>query len=131
MMLAACELELSDNGALDGNWQLRRIDTLATGGSCDMSSSYIYWGVENRILQVRDIDSNLKILFRFAQHGDSLTIHHPNIVNNKDNLTELEDEELLLPLGINGIQVDYQVERLSKSTLILKDEWLRLQFRKY
>ena len=41
-LLSACELEMSDNGKLDGNWQLRQTDTVSTGGICDMSRSYIY-----------------------------------------------------------------------------------------
>ena len=61
-ILTSCELEMTDNGALDGNWQLRQIDTLSTGGTCDMSRSYIYWAVQNHILQVRDIDNNNLII---------------------------------------------------------------------
>ena len=78
LILTSCELEMTDNGALDGNWQLRQIDTLSTGGTCDMSRSYIYWAVQNDLLQVRDIDNaDFRILFRFEKKGDHLTLRNP------------------------------------------------------
>ena len=33
MMFAACDIHTSDNGDLDGYWQLRSVDTLSTGCS--------------------------------------------------------------------------------------------------
>ena len=38
--LSACEIETHDNDKLDGFWHLERVDTIATGGVCDMSTSY-------------------------------------------------------------------------------------------
>lgn len=31
LMFAACDIHTSDNGDLDGYWQLRSVDTLSTG----------------------------------------------------------------------------------------------------
>ena len=132
LILTACDLETPDNGALDGNWQLRQIDTLATGGSCDMSRSYIYWGIENHLLQVRDIDNNnLKILFHFEKMGEELTIHTPHFVVTKDELTLIEDGSQLAPLGITGTKETFHIEKLNHGSLILKNEYYRLSFRRY
>ena len=132
LILSACEIETSNNGHLDGNWQLRTIDTLQTGGICDMSRSYIYWSVENNLLQLRDIDnSNLKILFRFEKKGDQLNIHSPFKVITKDELEPLEDDELLRPFGIYGTTADFSIEQLNSSQLVLRNEDYRFHFRKY
>jgi hypothetical protein len=130
--LAACELETSNNGKLDGNWQLRQIDTLSTGGTTDMSHSYIYWAVENHLLQVRDIDdSNLTIFFQFEKAGSQLTIQSPYKVVTKDQLEAIEDEETLRPFGIVGLQDTFQFEELSGKVLTLKNQFYRLHFRRY
>lgn len=131
-LLISCELEVLDNGALDGNWQLRQIDTLATGGTCDMSYSYIYWAVESHILQVRDIDNgNLKILFRYEKQGDELMIHTPFHVITKDELKPVEDAELLTPFGIIGTKDSFHIEKLNHSNLVMKNENYQLYFRRY
>lgn len=131
-LLTSCELETSGNGHLDGNWQLRQIDTLSTCGICDMSNSYIYWGVENNLLQIRDIDDgNLKIFFRFSRENNILTIHSPYRVITKDELMPVEDIALLQPLGITDTQDSFTIEKLSSGKLILQNDHYRFHFRKY
>lgn len=131
-LLISCELEVLDKGDIDGHWQLRQIDTLATGGTCDMSYSNIYWAVESNILQVRYIDnSNLKILFRYEKQGDELMIHTPFHVITKDELEPVEDAELLTPFGIIGTKDSFHIEKLSHSNLVMKNENYQLYFRRY
>ena len=36
MLMASCELEMSDNGKLDGFWQLRRLGTLRRFLACSL-----------------------------------------------------------------------------------------------
>ena len=131
-LLTACELETPNSGKLDGNWQLRQIDTLATGGTCDMSYSYVYWAVENHLLQVRDIDNhNLKIFFKYEQPGDELNIHSPHQVITKNELIPLENDSLLTPLGIAGIKDNFLIEKLNHEHLVLKNLRYKLHFRRY
>ena len=132
LFITSCEIEMSDNGKLDGNWQLRQIDTLATNGTCDMTYSSIYWGIENDLLQVRDIDNNnQRILFRFKHQGDSLILSQPYNVITKDELEALENDSLLRPLGICGTEEHFLIEQLNSSNLTLKNPVYRLWFRKY
>lgn len=132
LFITSCEIEMTDNGKLDGNWQLCQIDTLATNGTCDMSYSSIYWGMENNLLQVRDIDNNnLRILFRFNHQGDSLFIFDPYHVITKDELEPVESDSLLLPLGISQTEEHFLIEQLSNGNLTLKSPIYRLRFRKY
>ncbi len=53
MALVACDIETSGNGDLDGFWQLRQVDTLATEGTTDMRQSMIYWAVKKRAIDGR------------------------------------------------------------------------------
>lgn len=132
LLAAACEIETTGNGSLDGNWQLHSIDTLATSQRCDMSNSYIYWGITSHILQIRDIDnSNLKILFNLKKEDNKLRLFSPHNVITKDKLIALENDSLLQPLGITSLQEDFLIERSDNSQLVLKNELYRLSFKKY
>jgi hypothetical protein len=81
---------------------------------------------------VRDIDNgNQKILFRFEKKGNELYIHSPHFVVTKDELTALENDSLLSPLGIEDIEDHFFFEELSNGSLVIKNESYRLHFRKY
>ena len=54
LLLASCNVETSDNGPLDGFWHLERVDTLATGGTTDYSSGYVFWGVQKDLIYIKD-----------------------------------------------------------------------------
>ena len=132
LLLTACELETPSNGAFDGNWQLRLVDTLATGGRCDMTYSYVYWAVESHVLLVRDIDNeNLKLIFHFDRSSDRIWIYNPNFVVTKDELIPLESDSLLTPLGILGTRDTFDIEKLSHSDLVVRNRAYKLYFRKY
>ena len=47
-------IETSDNGDLDGYWQLSQVDTLANGVQVDMTSSKVFWGVQGKFLTMLD-----------------------------------------------------------------------------
>ncbi len=55
LLLASCNVETSDNGPLDGFWHLERVDTLATGGTTDYSSGYVFWGVQKDLSTSRTV----------------------------------------------------------------------------
>ena len=44
LLPAACDIESTDNGNLDGFWHLEQVDTLATGGSLNLKEQKIFWG---------------------------------------------------------------------------------------
>ena len=75
-LLASCNVETSDNGPLDGFWHLEQVDTLATGGTTDYSSGYVFWGVQKDLIYIKD-SSNSSVgayYLRFNQTNDSLHI---------------------------------------------------------
>ncbi len=72
LFLTSCDIETSDNGDLDGHWHLIRVDTLATGGSCNLSESRVFWGVQMRLIQAVDHDhdtGHYGYLFNFEHKG--------------------------------------------------------------
>ena len=71
LMFSSCTLESSDNGDLDGFWHLESVDTLATGKTEDFSQRYVFWGVEHKLIAVKETDTNReKFYFRFEQTGE-------------------------------------------------------------
>ena len=78
IMLVSCELETSGNGSLDGYWQMTQVDTLASGGVADTRESFIYWGVQGKLLQIRysenDVYLGEGLLFRFENNNSILTL---------------------------------------------------------
>ena len=132
LLLTACDMETPSTEGFDVYWQLRQVDTLATGGKCDMTYSYIYWAVENHVLLVRDIDNeNLKLVFHFDKSSDMIWIYNPNFWVNKDELIPLESDSLLKPLGILGIRDTFDIEKLNHSDLVVRNRAYKLSFRKY
>jgi hypothetical protein len=138
LFLFSCDLEMSGDGTYDGNWQLRTMENLATGEKTDMSHSYIYWGIEGNLLQVRDIDNKdyqdsrgLIIFFSLTRKDHHFLLREPYHSITKDHLEPIEDITMLMPLGINGTTEDFLVETHTSSTLVLKSETVRMRFRKY
>ena len=77
--LASCEIETSDNGDFDGFWHLERVDTLATGGTTDLSKKRVFWGVQYKLISVRDVDVDKQhgYYLRFTQTSDKIVTHTP------------------------------------------------------
>ena len=137
--LAACDFETSDNGDLDGFWQLQQMDTLATGSSGDMRYSKIVCAVQVRLMEFRKSDdTGTGILFRFEQRNDSLVLTNP--VQNNRNISDslVSNPATLVHYGMTSttgkdgkLEVKFLIETLNDSRMILSNESYRLHFRKY
>ena len=142
LLLVSCNVETSDNGPLDGFWHLERIDTLATGGTTDYSSGYVFWGVQKDLMYIKD-SSNGSVgayYLRFNQTHDSLHItkiyldhgheDNPNHEQGGDIPVEAIDNNLR-QLGINALPEHFKKEALNANHMILSTEKLRLKFKKF
>lgn len=136
-LLASCTLETSDNGDFDGFWHLEQVDTLATGKSANLSNRRVFWGVQYKLINVRDVDVDgaLGYYLRFTQTAGDITTYspykngwHEDSANGGD--TPISDAKLLAPYGINNIEEHFVKERLTGHTMILVSPTLRLHFRK-
>ncbi len=128
-MLGSCTLETSDNGKLDGLWQLYSLDSLATGASADMRGSHVFWAVQHRLLEARNKET--QVLFRFNNTGDSLLLSDPYINNRDLSDIKVTDAAMLAPLGINNLGEHFGIKALSSDKMVLETPTLRLYFRKY
>ncbi len=139
MAFSSCELEKSKNGDLDGFWHLESVDTLATRKTADLSNLHIFWGIEHKLIAVRETDKGKeRFYFRFEQTSDSLKltkvyVNHGHQDNGDDGgdipLNEVTED--LRYYGVNAIPEGYQKEALDGSKMILKSKTLRLKFKKF
>lgn len=142
LMLASCNVEASDNGPLDGFWHLEQVDTLATGGTTDYSSGYVFWGVQKDLIYIKD-SSNSSVgayYLRFNQTQDSLHItkiyldhgheDNPNHEQGGDIPVEAIDRNLRF-FGLNALPEHFKKEAINGNRMILSTEKLRLKFKKF
>ena len=133
LTIASCDIRTSDNGDLDGYWQLRRVDTLTTGGSCDMRDSLRFWSFQVHLLHVRDNrDISIHPVFmRFNISDEKMTLSNPIIDLRDSSDLVLKDYEVLKRWGINDMPETMRIIKLNGSTMVLENRLLRLNFRKY
>ena len=136
--LASCEIETSDNGDFDGFWHLERVDTLATGGTTDLSKKRVFWGVQYKLISVYDIDKEgtFGYYLRFKQMSDQIVTHtpyknnwHQDVENGGDH--PIDDPTQLAPYGINNLEEEFVKEKLDGGQMILRSKTLRLKFKRF
>ena len=131
LSFSSCDLEMSDNGKLDGFWQLARIDTIG-GGGCDMVPSRIFWSVQLHLLQLSDHSGrNSTYLLRFEQGDTHLRVYDPYLSARNEGDKPLDDAAVLQPYGIQSLDELFVIEGLDNKNLTLKSSLLRLQFNRY
>lgn len=135
IMLVSCELETSGNGSLDGYWQMTQVDTLASGGVADTRESFIYWGVQGKLLQIRysenDVYLGEGLLFRFENNNSSLTLYSPFVHHLYETDEPVDDVEILKPFGIYRLEEKFAIEQLDDKCMVLTNDVVRLHFRRY
>ena len=142
LLLAGCDVEGSDNGHLDGFWQMTsRNDILSsTMTGTDMRDSGITWSFQGKILELRDVKSvHQDIIASFERRGDTLKVSRFYFVDREkgDRLIETPEDvaSYLLPYGIYGAgEQSYLIRELTSGRMVLVSSdfksW-QLEFRKY
>lgn len=131
-MAVSCDLEKSDNGNLDGYWQWTLIDTIATGGTCDMKESLIFWGVESDILEIfNNKTSNENVIFRFWHNGDTLILSRPIIDIRDSSDVIMTNYTLLENYGIYDIPETLMIDYWGSNHITFSNRLFHLYFRKY
>ncbi len=131
LTFASCELEMSDNGRLDGYWQLARIDTIG-GGSRNMVSSRMFWSVQLHLLQLSDHGSGHRTyLLRFQQDDHYLRVYDPYLSARDVGDQPLDDPTVLQPYGIQSLDETFEILRLDINKLSLRSSLLELTFNRY
>ena len=132
LLLTSCEIEFSNNGKLDGFWQLIAVDTLATQHTSDLKTSGRTWAFQGRLLEMRDTKGGYSDLyFSFEHRGDSLFLDSPYLSDRDVDDIKITDINIVRPYGVNGLKEGFEIESLSNNKLILRSKTLRLLFKKH
>lgn len=133
--------KLSDNGAIDGRWQLLEIYSklspvdahyLATPFT-QKRSSQIYWNFQQRLLWITSVE-NLNhftdaTTARFTLNGSTLTLTQTYIhYRDRDSLLTNPSTTELDSLGIRSNQCQFVMKKLTPTHLILCSELDSLVF---
>ena len=131
LLLTSCEIEFSNNGKLDGFWQLIAVDTLSTQHTSDLKTSGRTWAFQGRLLEMRDTKGGYSDLyFSFEHRGDSLFLDSPYLSDRDADDIKITDINIVRPYGVNGLKEGFEIESLSNNKLILRSKTLRLMLRK-
>lgn len=131
LLLTSCEIEFSNNGKLDGFWQLIAVDTLATQHTSDLKTSGRTWAFQGRLLEMRDTKGVCSdVYFNFIHRGDSLLLDAPYRSERDSDDLKVTDIREISPYGVNGLSEGFAVESLSNDKMILRSKTLRLRLRK-
>lgn len=123
----ACTLETSDNGDLDGMWQLYQLETLEDGNITDMRSSGIYWSVQKDLMELTAKKGGASnVLCRFNNTGNTLTLSDFYI-----GTTKVDDVSKLSFYYIEELEQVFNIELLKSWEMIIYTENYKLYFRKY
>ena len=142
LLMASCNIESSDNGDLDGLWQLASVDTLTTGGHADLRGSNVAWAFQGKLLELKRAE--VWYVCKFTHADGMLTLGTLFYVDrNQEDPEVKEDSEVkdgeeersklsaLQPYGINALEESFKVITLKSGTMVLESTMLRLNFRKY
>ena len=131
LMLCSCTLEMSDNGHLDGYWQLTTVDTLTNGKSEDVRERLLFLSVEKDLLRLCDQGTaTVDCYCRFEKTSSTLRIYNPCRNDRPNGDPPLTDAAPLRIFGIESLDVSFNIDKLSSGTMILSDKHLRLHYRK-
>lgn len=121
-LLTACSSESSNNGDLDGFWQL-------TG------RPGITWSFQGKILEFRDVDQvHHDLMAKFRHEGNLLIVYDFRLIDRDAGdlpVTESEAEDLRA-YGISNLEEErFQIRQLTSDDMHLESSSESLHFRKY
>lgn len=128
LLAGSCDIETSDNGDLDGMWQLTSVDTLSTRGHRDMKNTNTSWNIQGKLLQLRT--TNFVYVCNFSREGEALKLGTLYLNNHHDEPL-VEDIQAVGIMGVNKENENFDIITLTSSTMTLQSSMLKLSFRKY
>lgn len=131
MLTTACDIERSDNGDLDGLWQLRAADTLATGGMADLHASQTWWAFQGKIVHMHDsVAAHPDVVGHFVCTASTLTLLDLSFSVREQGDVRVEDADALNAMGLHSLNEDMRLLTLNASTMVVETSRLRLHFKK-
>lgn len=130
-LLQACGgwVETSDNGPLDGYWQLTAVDTLG-GGTADLRQSGRFMAVQGSVIQMYATREGMIYDFRFDYRDGRLTFSDPRLDRREEGDPAVTDVTLLQPFGIQALTETFAVS-ISGSRMTLTGSRLVVRLRRF
>ena len=130
MTCVSCDFVTSDNGDLDGLWQMTFMEDLRTQQVTDARDKMVAWAFQGTLVQMNS-EQIEEVTGEFALEEHSLRIWNLNHFSHATGDTLMTDMTILRTLGIYSQEPSFHVLELSKSTLRLENDSVRISFRKY
>ena len=147
--LASCDT-MTDNGRLDGMWQLMSVSYNVQGGQdsvVNVKNSRVYMHFQSDLAQItpgalRTDSMGRHILMRFDKKGGNLRLHdfYAFFETAGPIGTERSAEEILLadsattmlrPFGIDGLYANFAIRKLNGKAMVLQSDFAKLTLRKF
>ena len=132
-LLSSCSIVTSNNGDLDGLWQMTLKEDLTTGEVTDMCDRNASWAVQGDLLMMR-MDDVPEIVCRFNHQGDVLVVYEPYISDRYGESgtdIKVEDYSIVQPYGLTAQEEYFKVLELDSNTMRLESSKYRINLRKY
>ena len=139
LLLTGCSIETSDNGVVDGRWQLMEISYFdGSNRKVETKEQLIFWDIQYKLISIHSMSGKLhdslteESLCRFNYTKDSLKLsdfyRHFREADQKidDPLTTYFQKT-----GINGINANFAVLHLDSKSMLLQSDYAKLSFRKF
>ena len=130
MAIASCDFVTSDNGDLDGMWQMTFMEDQRTQEVTDARDKLVTWAFQGSLVQMNSVQIE-EVTGEFSLEDNSLRIWNLNHFSHATGDTLMTDMPILRNLGIYSQNSSFHVLELSKSTLRLENDSVRISFRKY
>lgn len=125
-MVSCNETETSGNGDLDGYWKLTAIDTLATGGTRDLTENQVFWAIQHKLITMS------VFAFRFEKTDETLTLYDGYQYNGTDSIHPgIDNIERLAIYGIHQQPETFNIDKLNSRHMTLSNTDFRLNFKKF
>lgn len=126
-----CDLERSSHGDLYGYWHLERIDSM-NGNFIDMTDQLKFWAVQSKLIEMSDHDGKYEaIIFHFERQGDSLYLSDAHVSDRMQGDPVAEAVWQVEPFGVNSLTPRLRIVSLSSGKLILSNQIVRLNLKKF
>jgi hypothetical protein len=133
---SGCNIETSDNGDLDGNWQLMEVHYFDNDSTANTKDSKIFLAFQFSLIRING-SINTKsdydyIISRFEHTGDSLILN--NFYYNSrahDSLVTDTSTRDFVTIGVEGNEAHFYIEQLNSKTMILHSDFSRIRLRRF
>lgn len=148
-LFASCD-KMTNNGNLDGMWQLISVSYNKTGGEdsiVNVKNERVYMNFQQKLGQItpgtfRTDSMGRYLLMRFEKKSGMLKLHDFYVFyetagplgterHSEEKLLSDSATTLLQPFGIDGLFANFNILKLTGSSMILQSDYARLVMRKF